>query len=60
MSDDVQNVIDQLFKLLRCNLIKDPSDPTEYRVILDLFFFLGKFVSSSRSWNPSLLLVGAG
>ena len=37
------------------HLIKDPSDPSEHSIILDLFLILGKFVSSSRSWNPSLL-----
>ena len=28
-SDDVQDVRDQLFKLLRGDLVKDPTDPSE-------------------------------
>ena len=55
MSNDIEYVINQLFKLLRRNLVKDPSDPSENQIIVDLFLILGKFVSSSRGSNPSLL-----
>ena len=55
MSNDIEYVINQLFKLLRRNLIEDPTDPSENQIIVDLFFVLGKCVSSSRGSYPSLL-----
>ena len=55
MSNDIEYVINQLFKLLRRNLIKDPTDPSENQIIVDLFLVLGKCVSSSRGSYPSLL-----
>ena len=55
MSNDIEYVINQLFKLLRRNLIEDPTDPSENQIIVDLFLFLGKCVSSSRGSYPSLL-----
>ena len=54
MSNDIEDVINQLFKLLRRNLIEDPTDPSENQIIVDLFFVLGKCVSSSRGSYPSL------
>ena len=55
MSNDIEYVINQLFKLLRRNLIEDPTDPSENQIIVDLFLVLGKCVSSSRGSYPSLL-----
>ena len=55
MSNDIEYVINQLFKLLRRNLIEDPTDPSENQIIVDLFLVLGKCFSSSRGGNPSLL-----
>ena len=55
MSNDIEDVINQLFKLLRRNLVKDPTDPSENQIIVDLFLVLGKCVSSSRGSYPSLL-----
>ena len=55
MSNDIEYVINQLFKLLRRNLVKDPTDPSENQIIVDLFLVLGKCFSSSRGGNPSLL-----
>ena len=55
ISNDVQYVINQLFKLLRRDLVEDPADPSKYHVIMKLFFVLGKCVSSNRAGgrNPS-------
>ena len=47
LSDDVENVRDQLFKLLRRDLVEDPTDPSKYHVIMKLFFVLGKYVIDS-------------
>ena len=55
MSNDIEDVINQLFKLLRRNLVEDPTDPSENQIIVDLFLVLGKCFSSSRGGNPSLL-----
>ena len=55
MSNDIEYVINQLFKLLRRNLVEDPTDPSENQIIVDLFLVLGKCFSSSRGGNPSLL-----
>ena len=55
MSNDIEYVVNQLFKLLRRNLVEDPTDPSENQIIVDLFLFLGKCVSSSRGSDPSLL-----
>ena len=42
-------------------LIKDPADPAKHKIIVNLFFILGKYVSSaSRRSDPSLLVSGAG
>ena len=55
MSNDIEDVINQLFKLLRRNLVEDPTDPSENQIIVDLFLVLGKCFSSSRGSYPSLL-----
>ena len=55
MSNDIEDVINQLFKLLRRNLVEDPTDPSENQIIVDLFLVLGKCFSSSRGGNPSSL-----
>ena len=64
LSDDVENVRDQLFKLLRRDLVKDPSDPSEHQIIVLVVFFVGLgglFPSNSFGWgNPSSSCSGAG
>ena len=64
LPDDVEDVGDQLFKLLRRDLVEDPSDPSEHQIIVLVVLFVGLgglFPSNSFGWgNPSSSCSGAG
>merc|ERR1719341_1877299 len=58
------NISNQLFKLLRRDLVEDPSDPSEHQIIVLMVFLVGLgglFPSNSFGWgNPSSSCSGAG